>query len=347
YPHAARVCGVAFDPNGARLATASWDGTATIWQAETGQALHNLSGHTDGVTTITFSPDGALVATGSDDGLVKLWDASSGAELSTLAGHIRQESGFFTGVMGVAFSPDGARLVTAGTDGVARMWDVATLQRGDLKIGDELLSLEGHAEQEDGSPEWITDLDISSDGRRIATSSGDGTIKVWSAETGEELWTLSGDPPKHFWSVAFSPDGRRLAAGDWGGRIIVWDLPADPTGTPEELYTNQISSDGGWIAKLSFSPDGTQLAVPGIDGMGLYDANTGEFLGTFPHPSSVIETAYSPDGKRLATAGQDGAGRLFILDADELMALAKSRLTRGLTTEECQTYLHQDECPKE
>jgi len=52
----------------------------------------------------------------------------------------------------------------------------------------------------------------------------------------------------------------------------------------------------------------------------------------------TLEAAYSPDGKRLLTAGFDGVGRLFILDVDELIALAHSRLTRTLTSEECRQY---------
>jgi hypothetical protein len=58
-----------------------------------------------------------------------------------------------------------------------------------------------------------------------------------------------------------------------------------------------------------------------------------------------MEAVYSPDGWRLTTAGFDGAGRLFFLDLDELLALPKSRLSRSLTVEACQSYLHQGLCP--
>jgi basic membrane protein A len=57
--------------------------------------------------------------------------------------------------------------------------------------------------------------------------------------------------------------------------------------------------------------------------------------------SGLEEVAFSPDGTRLAT-GSNRSVHLYILQIDELIALAKTRLTRGLTSEECQKYLHLD-----
>jgi WD40 repeat protein len=61
---------------------------------------------------------------------------------------------------------------------------------------------------------------------------------------------------------------------------------------------------------------------------------------------TLNEMAYSPDGTQIATAGGDGTIRTFVVNTDELVALARSRVTRSLTTEECQRYLHVDECPQ-
>jgi WD40 repeat protein len=55
--------------------------------------------------------------------------------------------------------------------------------------------------------------------------------------------------------------------------------------------------------------------------------------------------AFSPDGTRLATSGQDGTIRIYLLRIEELIALAKSRVKRALTTGECQKYLHIEQCP--
>jgi WD40 repeat protein len=71
-----------------------------------------------------------------------------------------------------------------------------------------------------------------------------------------------------------------------------------------------------------------------------------EVLTLFAHTGGVADVSFSPDGAHLATAGYDGRARVFALELEELITLAESRLTRTLTTEECQRYLRLDECPQ-
>jgi WD40 repeat protein len=54
--------------------------------------------------------------------------------------------------------------------------------------------------------------------------------------------------------------------------------------------------------------------------------------------------SFSPDGKRLAVGGKSGIS-IFYLQIQDVIALAKSRVTRTLTQEECRQYLHVDACP--
>ena len=78
----------------------------------------------------------------------------------------------------------------------------------------------------------------------------------------------------------------------------------------------------------------------------VWDVATGEELATlYGQTGALNELAYSPDGNRIATAAADGSIRTFVVDTDELVSLARSRVTRSLTAEECQKYLHVEECP--
>ena len=78
------VYSVTFSPNGALLASASYDKAVRLWDAATGVALKTLEGHTNWVSTIAFSPDGAMLASASWDGTVRLLDPASGAALRTM-----------------------------------------------------------------------------------------------------------------------------------------------------------------------------------------------------------------------------------------------------------------------
>src|SRR5262249_45800798 len=104
--HTAEVLAVCFSADGTRLATASRDQTARLWDARTGQELLALQGHTGMVVSVCFSPDGTRLATGSMDRTARLWDARSGRELLALPGHT-------AGVWSVAFSTAGKRLAAA------------------------------------------------------------------------------------------------------------------------------------------------------------------------------------------------------------------------------------------
>ena len=97
-----------------------------------------------------------------------------------------------------------------------------------------------------------------------------------------------------------------------------------------------------------FFDDGQgRRATGSVDGtVKLWDAESGLLLLTLEgFGEAVSGVAFSADGSRLIASSYDATVRGFLLDPDELVALARSRLTRTLTREECRQYLHQETCP--
>ena len=181
----------------------------------------------------------------------------------------------------------GQRIGSANEDG-ATVWDVIT--------GRELVSFSGH-----GVGVALNGIAFSPDGKWIATSGNDATIKVWDSETGAAIFTLVGHTGPTF-GVSFSPEGQYLATSSVDRTVKVWKLPkvGEPVPEPLTLYGN---------------------------------------LG------AVYQVAFSPDSKRVVSVGRDHVVRIYELKVEDLIAIARSRLTRDLTQNECQKYLHMEMCP--
>jgi WD40 repeat protein/serine/threonine protein kinase len=350
------VNGIAFSPDGKRLASGARDDKAVkVWDTRTGQELLTLQGHTGRVVGLAFSPDGKRLAGGGGRD-VKVWDAQTGQELLLIKGASYP----------VAFSPDGKCLASASTDKTVKVWDAQTGQspltiKGgttsiasvvfspdgkrlaipsndntvkflDARTGQELLTLKGHTG-------GVKSLAFSPDGKRLASGStapngwwGPGEVKVWEAANGRELFSLKGHTGKVH-SVSWSPDGKRLASGSNPDGVTLTPGGSAPIASGEvKVWDSQTGREllslKGYSNSVAFGPDGKRLASG--SGLGpfpgevkVWDALNGqELLSLKAHTGRIWRVAFSPDGKRLACASRENT--VIVRDAqtgEELLTL--------------------------
>ena len=375
--HTSGVTSVSFSPDGNTIASGSEGGTVRLWDVATTTQTRTLTGHTGSVTSVSFSPDGNTIASGSSDNTVRLWDVNTGLHLRTFTGHTRD-------VESVSFSSDGQTLASSGGswDDTVRLWDVntgrhlrtltghtgavysvsfspdgQTLASGswkevrlwDVNTGSQISTLTGDRcgcqSLQSLHTGWVYSVSFSPDGETLASGSSDDTVRLWDANTGSHLQTLTGHTSAVY-SVSFSPDGQTLASGSSDGTVRLWDVNTGRqissfTGHTSFVFSVSFSPDGqtiasndsvvrlwdvntgrqissftghtSWVYSVSFSPDGQTLASGSGDGtVLLWDANTGSHLRTFTgHTDRVYSVSFSPDGETLASGSSDNTVLLW------------------------------------
>lgn len=317
---------IQISPDQQLIAFGSGIGPAAVLNRQTLQVIHILEGDYGGVYRTSFHPDGTRLATVGEDNVIRIWDVATGQLLRSWVGHELGNSsgGFFPGVLDVAFSPDGSRLATASSDSTAKIWDAET--------GEELLILDGHTV-------GLHSLEYSPDGLMIATSSDipENSVRVWDAQSGVIIHNLATE--SRAWALAFSPDSQLLATGGTGGFVSLWDLD---TGT--ELYALPIQP--GTIGTILFTPEGDQLITGSGELVRLWDVARGEEIKTIAQ-TRLWNMAITADGRYLYGGNfVEGIIKVFTLNTDDTIAIARQRLTRSLTDAECKQYLHLERCPE-
>jgi WD40 repeat protein len=310
--HTGRVLDTEFSPDGKAIATASADGTAKVWDAETGALRLTLRGHDAPIGDVDFSPDGTELATVGRDGTAKLWDAETGALRRALRGPggplcavaynprgdtlltagdrvevWARETGrrrFALARRGAEFSPDGARLLTTRGDAA---------EVRDAETGALLLTLRGHT----GA---VTDADYRPDGREIATAGADGTARLWDAEAGalrrvlSHAWGLSG--------VVYHPKGAELVTLTRSG-AGVWSA----AGERPALFLSPLLAHSPDGAARVFSTPAAYLLWP--EWLLVKSGEGGERRASVR--GVVREAEFSPDGAWLVTAGEGDSATVW------------------------------------
>jgi WD40 repeat protein len=325
---------VALAPDGKTVA-ASVNRNIGLWEWATGKQVACLPGPPDPqnyVAALAFAPDGKTLACalarplpGPSPCSVLLLDVATGKEP-------RQLSCWGGPIWSLAFAPDGKSLAAA-EGATTWLWDVATgeqlLHLKQMDLGNGVAFTPDGKTLVIGSPhEGVALVEVASgkvrrrlqsfcygagavvvspDGRLLAAV-GQGTIRLWDLETGQETPSLDGH--RHVvYGLAYSPDGRTLATRGGDNSLCVWDAHSgrqlcmkDLRAEPGSLWRRD---DYGPAHVLAFAPDGRTL-VSALAGRTLpgWDVATG--TAVFHLEGGARSVAFSPDGKTVASGGGKG-----------------------------------------
>ena len=365
---------VRFSPDGKHIVTASDDGSAIVWDAELSHEVSAIAAapiwrssisqdgnrlvtrhsgsefivwdlarrqpiltftdadahQVDVMATLAISPDGQRVAYATGNS-IRVWDVSSGKQVLNLAPTNKDTQPSFVGVP--SFSADGKRIlgifdypqILTGVERHAVIWDsMSGAQLADFVVAKG--NLIGGT------------IAMSPDGTRLVVGDSSSAVRVLDVTSGEPLHEEHNN--SFVVHVAISPDGKQYAAASIDGTAVVRDLA-----TGKVLFPPLTQS--GTIYQLEYSLDGKYISTAGFDSVAkVWDASTGKELHSLQGGSAQVRGAhFSADGTHLITTGMDGVIREYTLNIEELVELAKARLTRTWTTDECQQYLHVEQCP--
>ncbi|KAK3807580.1 MAG: hypothetical protein J3Q66DRAFT_444697 [Benniella sp.] len=204
-PQGDRIASGEYNGSGSQIASVSADRTIRLWDVDSGDCLHHLSGYDSFVASIAYSPQGDVIASSSGD-IVKLWDVATGDCLHILIGHTIY-------VLFAVYSPQGDQVASGGGDEFVKIWNVRT--------GERLHTLNGHT----GS---VMSAEYSPQGDHIVSSSQDKTIRLWDVASGQCQAVIQ-NLDTYITSIAWStaPGANCFVAGCSDGSMYMWRLIED------------------------------------------------------------------------------------------------------------------------
>jgi WD40 repeat protein len=325
---------LAWAPDGKGLAGVSQDGSLRLWDVLDGRELHPPVGHPSNVQQLVFLGDSRRLVSYGGDGRLLLWDATTGQELDQLRGVPFNPQA-------MTRTPDGQGVQAPGYDQALRVWRpgaavemvrrdlprgvvfqsavspdgrwAAEVRPGDRKLRVHNLTSEHKEARELPLPEqvWTNTLTFAPDGRRLATSSTDGLVRVWDCATGRLVRALGGAEgggPRFTSRMAFSADGRSLLAFD--GALRIYEVASG-------LERCQLAGGAGGVQSVAWSPDGRLVALSTPEGVvALCAAATGKDLARLDgRQGQVNPLAFSPDSRLLASGGINGTTLVWAMPA--------------------------------
>jgi len=319
---------VAFSPDGKRIVTAGGNGSAQVWDVQSGKPtcpplIDDSLDKFGSISNAVFSNDGRKIVTTRSHN-ARVWDAITGKPLTPQLKHqgsveyavfspdsqyvvttsMGKTARIWNATTGVAvapplehdgtvhhasFSPDGMRVVTASSDKTAKVWNATN--------GQLITTFAKHKDT-------VWQATFSCDGRLIVTASVDHTARLWYSDTGQMASTFHHRDRVR--TALFSPDGSKVVTASYDNSARVWDAANGQAISIPMKHAN-------FVVHASFSPDGRYIMTASNDKtVRLWNAATGEAESVLlPHQNMVSCAVFSPDGRRVATTGSDRMARVW------------------------------------
>jgi WD40 repeat protein len=313
-------------PSGLRVVTASFDGTARLWDTDSGKMLAIFKGTPRALAipagtavVIRFSPDGKLVATAHEDHVLRLWYAEDGSPAAELRGASDE-------VTDAAFSSDGSLFAAAFADGTARVWQLRGWRDGELQVSEGPVL---QPKRESSRVSKMKAVVFTRDNNFVATA-GDDFLRIWDTASGDQLTAQELDASAA--AIVRSQDGHRLATVHTSG-VEVWET-ATSVFTQWRLHFERErigrndcgpvrsliaivpgfswEDQRGWEPPVAITSDGkTAAAGTGREVM-LIDAGTGRVTARLAGHSRLVSRAvFNSAGDRLLTTSCDGTAKIW------------------------------------
>lgn len=272
-----RLTDLAFSPDEKKL-TACYSAWICEWDLNKWEKTRNIGFPQRVPVAVSYSPRDRILAIGFSEAMLGYVPYDSD-QVKSLSGFHRDS--FST----MGFSRDGSVFFTGGVDTTIKVQKPPWSQ----EIPTHTL-LQGHMTT-------ITSLIMSDDMKILASSSTDGTIKIWQLDDFVVPELMSKD---RIQAIAFAPDGLSLAAGDALAKVNLVD-------TRTKRGTRSLPVHDAGVEALAYSPDGKTLATGNKNSVCLWN-NAQESLQARwnEHTGQVYSLAYSPSGQVLASGAADG-----------------------------------------
>jgi WD40 repeat protein/serine/threonine protein kinase len=273
---------IVFDRDGARLALSPFENEAFELDISDLQPRAPLDRFDRPTFSAAFSRDGSRVVTGSWVGNISLWSTETGKAL----GAPLQYDGVT--IWDLAFSPNEPYALAACSDGTVRI----------LGVQDDQLVEKTSVSH--GSGHMIRSVAFSPDGNTVVTGAWNGTARMWSAMTCQELVPAL-PHPNIVEDIAFSPDGELVATACGDGIVRIWSTDTGELIGPPLQHLPSVLA-------VAISPDGKEIVTGGRDHLArIWNIETRKPTErVLEHHGAVDDAVYSADGMRIVTASDSG-----------------------------------------